>query len=44
VLRYVFVNGSPWPGVPADMNTSHYIAGPNRTLPPANQTVRLTCP
>lgn len=43
VLRYVFVNGSPWPGVPADLNTSNYLAGPGRTLPPANQTVSLTC-
>jgi hypothetical protein len=42
-LRYVFVDGSPWPGVPADMNTSGYIVGANRTLPPANQTVGLTC-
>lgn len=42
-LRYVFVNGSPWPGVPADTNTSGYIAAPNRPLPPANQTVSLTC-
>jgi hypothetical protein len=45
-LRYVFVDGSPWPGMPADMNTSNYIAAPNRTLPPQNQTVELTtvCP
>jgi hypothetical protein len=43
VLRYVFVNGSPWPGVPADMNTLNYMAAPNRSLPPANQTVSLTC-
>lgn len=42
-LRYVFVDGSPWPDMPADMNTSGYIAGPNRTLPPKNQTVELTC-
>jgi hypothetical protein len=42
-LRYVFVDGSPWPGMPADMNTSHYIAAPKRTLPPQNQTVELTC-
>jgi len=42
-LRYVFVDGSPWPGVPADMKTSGYIAAANRTLPPANQTVGLTC-
>ena len=42
-LRYAFPGGSPWPGTPADMNTSGYIAGPNRVLPPANQTVSLTC-
>jgi hypothetical protein len=42
-LRYVFVDGSPWSGIPADMNTSNYIAGPHRTLPPQNQTVELTC-
>jgi hypothetical protein len=42
-LRYVFVDGSPWPGVPADMKTSGDIAGPDRALPPANQTVGLTC-
>lgn len=42
-LRYVFADGSPWPGIPADINTSNYIAAPNRTLPPKNQTVELTC-
>ena len=42
-LRYVFVDGSPWPGVPANMNTSNFIAGANRTLPPPNQTVELAC-
>jgi hypothetical protein len=42
-LRYVFVGGSPWAGVPADMKTSNYIAGAGRPLPPANQTVSLTC-
>jgi hypothetical protein len=42
-LRYVFVDGSPWPSVPADMNTSGYIADPNRVLPPPNQTVGLAC-
>jgi hypothetical protein len=33
-LRYVFIDGSPWPDIPADMNTSGYIASPDRTLPP----------
>jgi hypothetical protein len=42
-LRYVFVGSSPWAGVPANMKTSGYIAGPGRTLPPANQTVELAC-
>src|SRR6201996_8790972 len=43
VLRYVFVNGSPWPGVPANMNTSNYRAAQTRPLPPATQTVNLPC-
>jgi hypothetical protein len=42
-LRYVFADGTPWPGIPANVKTSGYIAGPNRPLPPANQTVSLTC-
>ena len=42
-LRYVFVDGSPWAGVPADMKTSGYISAPDRTLPPENQTVGLAC-
>jgi hypothetical protein len=42
-LRYVFIGGSPWAGVPADMKTSNYIAGAGRTLPPADQTVELAC-
>jgi hypothetical protein len=42
-LRYVFVHGSPWPGIPADMSTSGYISGANRILPPRDQTVGLTC-
>jgi hypothetical protein len=29
--------------VPADTNTSGYIAGADRTLPPRNQTVGLSC-
>jgi hypothetical protein len=39
----VFPDGNPWPGVPANLNTSGYIAGPERVLPPANQTVSLGC-
>jgi hypothetical protein len=42
-LRYVFIDGSPWPGVPADMNTSNYMSDPGRPLPPPDQTVGLTC-
>lgn len=42
-LRYVFPDGTPWPGIPAKMNISGYISGPSRPLPPANQTVSLTC-
>lgn len=42
-LRYVFVGASPWQGIPANVKTSGYIAGPGRPLPPANQTVSLTC-
>lgn len=43
MLRYVFPDGTPWPGIPANMNTSGYIAGPGRVLPPADQTVGLGC-
>jgi hypothetical protein len=42
-LRYVFADGTPWPGIPADLNTSGYLAAPDRPLPPKNQTVSLTC-
>ncbi|MGH3153311.1 MAG: hypothetical protein ACRDOB_21620 [Streptosporangiaceae bacterium] len=42
-LRYVFTAGTPWPGTPANLNTSGYVAGPKRILPPANQQVSLTC-
>jgi hypothetical protein len=42
-LRYVFIGGSPWAGVPADMKTSNYIAGAGRPLPPADQLVELAC-
>lgn len=43
-LRYEFVHGSPWQGIPANMKTSGYISAPNRPLPPPNQTVAMTCP
>jgi hypothetical protein len=42
-LRYVFPNGSPWPGLPADASTVGDLAAPNRPLPPKDQTVSLTC-
>jgi hypothetical protein len=42
-LQYVFPDGTPWPGTHAHLNTSGYIAGPGRALPPANQTVSLAC-
>jgi hypothetical protein len=42
-LRYVFPNGTPWPGVPANANTVGDLAAPNRPLPPKDQTVSLTC-
>lgn len=42
-LRYVFPDGSPWPGVPANFSPAGYMSGPDRPLPPANQTVDLTC-
>ncbi|MGH3197085.1 MAG: hypothetical protein ACRDOH_07585 [Streptosporangiaceae bacterium] len=41
-LRYVFPDGSPFRGVPAVANTSGYFGGQN-PVPPANQTVSLTC-
>ena len=42
-LRYVFPDGSPWGPIPANLNTSGFISGPDRALPPANQTVSLGC-
>jgi hypothetical protein len=42
-LRYAFIGGSPWPGVPAGMSASHYMVGSDRPLPPRDQTVGLTC-
>jgi hypothetical protein len=43
-LHYVFPAGSPWPGVPANATTAGFMSAPDRPLPPANQTVGLTCP
>jgi hypothetical protein len=42
-LRYAFVHGSPWPAGPAGFGTSGYVSGPDRPLPPRDQTVSLTC-
>jgi hypothetical protein len=42
-LQYVFVGGSPLPAVPAGTKYSNYIAAPDRSVPPANQTIGLTC-
>lgn len=38
-LHYVFPNGSPFRGVPAVVYTRQF----GETVPPKNQTVRLTC-
>jgi len=42
-LRYVFPDGSPWQGIPANVSASGFISAPDRPLPPADQTVGLTC-
>ena len=42
-LRYVFTDGTPWPGAPKGLNTAHYMVGSDRPLPPPDQTVGLTC-
>jgi hypothetical protein len=42
-LQYVFVGGSPLPAVPAGAKYSNYIAAPDRSVPPADQTIGLTC-
>jgi len=42
-LRYVFPGGTPWPGAPSGASASHFMVGSSRPLPPANQTVALTC-
>lgn len=42
-LQYVFVGGSPFAGLPANVTSSNYISAPGRPIPPANQTVSLTC-
>ncbi len=43
VLRYAFPGGSPWAGLPSNLRTSSYQAASDQPLPPANQTVSLTC-
>ncbi len=42
-LQYVFVGGSPFAGLPADVTSSNFISAPGRPVPPANQTVSLSC-
>jgi len=42
-LQYVFVDGSPFPGLPANVPSSNFIAAPDRPVPPADQTVSLSC-
>ncbi len=42
-LQYVFVGGSPLPAVPVGTKYSNYIAAPDRSVPPADQTIGLTC-
>jgi hypothetical protein len=42
-LHYTWVHGSPWPGMPATTDTSGFMVGAGRPLPPASQTVALTC-
>jgi hypothetical protein len=42
-LQYVFVDGSPFAGIPANENFSNFMADPSRSGPPPDQTVRLTC-
>lgn len=42
-LQYVFVGRSPFQGLPAHMNFSHFMVGAARPGPPPNQTVSLTC-
>jgi hypothetical protein len=43
-LHYTWMHGTPWPGIPASArNTSEFLTGAGRPLPPANQTVGLSC-
>jgi len=42
-LHYSWVHGSPWPGMAATASTSGFLAGAGRPIPPASQTVTLTC-
>jgi hypothetical protein len=43
VLRYKFPDGSPFQGVPAGATGPGTFGGQNQPVPPANQTVSLTC-
>jgi hypothetical protein len=42
-LRYVSLTAHHGRAYRVSANTSGYIAGSNRPLPPANKTVSLTC-
>jgi hypothetical protein len=42
VLRYKFPDGSPFRGLPAGATSGGYF-GQDQPVPPANQTVSLTC-
>jgi hypothetical protein len=42
-LRYVFPDGSPFAGVPANAHTQGYYGEQDQPVPPADQTVSLTC-
>jgi hypothetical protein len=42
-LRYSFPGGSPFRGVPANVIRADQAAGASQPIPPANQTVSLTC-
>lgn len=42
-LHYAFVHASPWPAIKGTFDTSGYISGAHRPLPPPTQTVPLTC-
>lgn len=42
-LQYSFPDGSPFQGMPANVLSADEAAGASQPVPPANQTVSLTC-